>query len=87
MGRVIGRPFAKGNTGRPVGSKNKNSKMVKEVFAEVFNELQNDPKAKLIEWAKREPTEFYRLAAKLIPVQLTQDENENPITIIGVKII
>lgn len=64
--------------GRRIGSVNKNTKLVKDVFATVFNDLQTDPKAKLKAWAKKNPTEFYKLASKLIPIQLAGDP-ENPL--------
>lgn len=66
-----GKPFSAGNAGKPKGAQNKTTRLVKEVFAAVFDELQSDKKANLKAWAKENPTEFYRLAAKLIPVQLT----------------
>lgn len=70
--------FEKGNPGKPKGAVTKATKLVKEVFADVFTELQNDEKAKLLEWAKKNPTEFYKLASKLIPIQLSGD-SENPL--------
>lgn len=69
--RVIGIPFKPGNTGRPPGIQNKLSRTVKETVLAVFNELQDDPDANLTSWAKSEPTEFYRIASKLIPTELT----------------
>ena len=63
--------FEKGKSGnsegRPKGSVNKLTKTVKERVLEVFNELQEDSEANLLSWAKTEPTEFYKIAAKLIP--------------------
>lgn len=70
--------FGEGNTGKPKGAVNKTTKLVKEVFAEVFSELQLDPEAKLSAWGKKNPTEFYKLASKLIPIQLAGDP-ENPL--------
>jgi hypothetical protein len=49
----------------------KELKLVKDVFAETFMDLQYMDKFSLKTWAMSNPTEFYRLAAKLIPVQLT----------------
>ena len=49
----------------------KEHKLVKDVFAETFMDLQYLDKFSLKTWAMENPTEFYRLAAKLIPVQLT----------------
>jgi len=70
--------FQTGNPGKPKGAVTKSTKLVKEVFADVFSELQNDKDAKLFEWAKKNPTEFYKLASKLIPIQLSGDK-DNPL--------
>jgi hypothetical protein len=56
--------------GRVAGSINKLTKTVKERVLEVFNELQDDPTANMLSWAKEEPTEFYKIAAKLIPADI-----------------
>lgn len=74
-----GKPFPKGNSGRIKGTPNKLTRTVKETVLSVFNELQADPKAKLIAWAKDEPTEFYKIAAKLIPTELTGAIDNNVI--------
>ena len=65
--------FKKGNSGKPKGSQNKLTKTVKEAFEIAFNELQSDKKANLAMWAKENTTDFYRLAAKLIPTSLNAD--------------
>lgn len=75
-----GKPFEQGNTGRPKGATNKTTRTVKEVFAKVFDELQDDPKANLKVWAKNNKTEFYKLSSKLLPIQLAGDP-ENPIPV------
>lgn len=69
---MIGKPFKKGNKGKPKGAVNKTNRLVKEVVSEVFNDLQKDANAKynLKNWAKANPKEFYIIAAKLIPVQM-----------------
>ena len=77
--------FEQGNPGRPKGATNKTTRIVKDVFADVFNELQTDAyakkkKADLKTWAKNNPTEFYKLAAKLIPIQIGGDP-ENPVPV------
>lgn len=51
--------------GRKRGSLNKTTVSVKQVFEEAFDGL-GGTKA-LVKWAKDEPTEFYKLYAKLIP--------------------
>ena len=55
----------------PSRGQGKLNRTVKETVLAVFNQLQSDPKARLITWAKAEPTEFYKIAAKLIPTELT----------------
>mgnify|MGYP003402832662 CR=1 FL=1 len=78
-------PFEKGHNkavGRPTGSQNKLTKTVKERVLEVFNELQEDPKANLLSWAKDEPTEFYKIAAKLIPSDINAKIEGKVITVV-----
>lgn len=69
--RVIGRPFEPGNAGRPKGTTNHLTKTVKETVLAVFNEIQEDPDAKLLAFAKKYPRDFYQIAAKLIPTEIT----------------
>ena len=57
--------------GRAKGTPNKITRTVRETVLSVFTDLQSDPKANLMAWAKKEPTEFYRIASKLIPTELT----------------
>lgn len=59
------------SSGRKPGSPNKLTRTVREVFLEVFNELQNDPNANLVAFAKKYPRDFYPLASKLIPTEIT----------------
>jgi hypothetical protein len=63
--------FKKGEGGRKPGSLNRLTRTVKECVLEAFNELQNDPQNKLIAFAKKNPKEFYQIAARLIPTELT----------------
>ena len=62
--------FVKGNKMGELRGPNKLTKTVKERVMATFEELQEDPKANLTAWAKQEPTEFYKIAAKLIPTEL-----------------
>jgi hypothetical protein len=62
--------FEKGNPGKPKGAKNKLTISVKETVMAAFEDLQNDPKANIVTWGKENPTEFYKIAAKLIPTEL-----------------
>lgn len=45
--------------------------LVKDVFAGVFSDLQHIDAFSLKVWAMRNPTAFYTLAAKLIPIQVS----------------
>lgn len=65
--------YVKGEGGRPKGAKNKLTRTVRDVVLETFNDLQNDPQANISTWAKKNPTEFYRIAAKLIPTSLSAE--------------
>jgi hypothetical protein len=64
--------MAKGSKtgGRKAGTPNKLTRTVKEAFEEAFNALQEQPGVKLGEWGKANPTEFYKLAARLIPAEI-----------------
>ncbi len=65
--------FTKGTSGnpngKPRGSVNKLNKAIKIAILDTFNELQDDPKNNLLAWAKKNPGEFYKIAAKLIPTE------------------
>lgn len=63
--------FKPGNPGKQPGTLSKLNRTVKETVLAVFNDLQEDPQVSLAAWAKNEPTEFYRIAAKLIPTEIT----------------
>lgn len=68
--------FEKGNAGKPKGAVNKNSKLIKEVFAEAFYALQSGSNS-LEKWGDENPTEFYKLAVRLIPNQMELTANVN----------
>lgn len=68
--------FQKGHEGsKPVGAVHKTTKLIKEVFAEAFYALQDDPKVNLIAWAKDNPNEFYKLGIRLVPTQVQLNAN------------
>ncbi len=56
--------------GRTIGTPNKLTATVKEAFEVAFAQLQGHPTANLSTWAGDNPTEFYKLASKLIPAQV-----------------
>ncbi len=63
--------------GRSKGTPNKITASVKDVFSNVFTELQSDETndCSLKKWAQKNPTEFYKIIAKLIPFDVTTDGN------------
>lgn len=62
--------FQKGNKAAAKRGPNKITKTVKETVLAVFNEIQDDPKVKLLAFAKQYPRDFYAIAAKLIPTEV-----------------
>jgi len=68
----MGRLFEKGNPGKPKGAITKSTKLVKDVFADAFTELQKDKAVNLIAWGKENPTEFYKIVSRLIPMQVDE---------------
>lgn len=56
--------------GRKAGTPNKLTKTVKEAFEQAFNVMQGEPGVNLGEWGKANPTEFYKLSARLIPSEV-----------------
>lgn len=59
------------STGRPPGVKNKLTSTVKETVLSVFQDIQKDPKINLKAFATKHPRDFYQIAAKLIPTEIT----------------
>lgn len=80
-----GKQFEKGNPGRPLGTPNKITKTIREVVLETFNKLQDNPKANLLTWAEAEPTEFYKIASKLIPMEIHATVNRKRIVVLTPK--
>ena len=70
-------PQTKGRTGNPngrtKGSLNKISKTFKEILNEALLKIQNDPENNILQWAKKNPTEFYKLVSKLLPLQVESE--------------
>lgn len=56
--------------GRKAGTPNKLTKTVKEAFELAFQTMQEEPGVKLMDWGKANPTDFYKLAARLIPTEI-----------------
>ena len=58
---------------------------MKAAIQSVYDRLQEksgDPHGHFLAWAEEQPTEFYKLASKLLPIQLSGDENGGPLQVI-----
>lgn len=77
MGATGNRPPNAGK-GRPKGVPNKATASIKAAFLEAFEKRGGVPA--LVAWAAEEPTEFYKLAARLIPTEMA-GPNGGPLTI------
>ena len=59
--------------GRPKGSRNRNTLVMKDAMSAVYNDLQAETGSEhghFLSWAKDNPDDFYRLCARLLPLQL-----------------
>ena len=61
--------------GRTKGTPNKTTTAVKEALNLAFEGVGGVPQ--LQEWAKENPTEFYKLWVKMLPQQVDMDANVN----------
>jgi hypothetical protein len=59
--------------GRRKGTPNKATASVKAAFVEAFDELGGV--AALVRWAKKNPTEFYKLCGRLLPQQFKAEHS------------
>jgi len=59
--------------GRAKGTPNTATRTVREHLTQAFELLQQDEAANLLSWATLNPTEFYKLPARLIPIQIGSD--------------
>ncbi len=69
---------------RQKGTPNRVTRAIREHFAEAFELLQEDKTVNLVSRAKTNPTEFYRLASKLIPLQLETETQQATQSIIKI---
>ena len=78
------KPGQSGNpAGRPVGIKDRRTLAVKEAFQAAFDDLQADENVSLPKWARENPTDFYKLASKLIPAELNAHLTGNLTALLG----
>ena len=57
--------------GREKGSLNVTSRSMKETVISTLEWLQGQPRSNMRAWANENPTQFYQIAAKLIPTEIT----------------
>lgn len=74
----IGVKGGKPGPGRPRGCCNKSTLAMRDAIAAVFEDLQKEHGGKgryphFRAWAKATPTEYYKMAVRLLPVQLETD--------------
>jgi len=65
--------------GRVAGTPNKATASIKAAMLSVYEGLQakhENPHGHFLEWAESNPTEFYKLASKLLPLQVTGEDGE-----------
>ena len=67
MANTTGKKFG----GRKKGTPNKNSLTVKESLKNVYERLGGDDS--MLEWAKKNPDEFYRHWIKMLPTEVRND--------------
>lgn len=60
---------------------------MKETVAQTLEWLQTQPRCNMREWALENPTEFYRIASKLIPTELVGKDGNDLIPIGKVVIV
>lgn len=78
MGAAKGYRPPNAGKGRTKGVPNKITRSAREAFQLAFAAIQEGP-SKLEDWAKANPTEFYKLYARLIPVEHTGEGGTGPI--------
>jgi len=79
-GRGKGRPFKRGNSGRPKGAKDKISKNTKDNFEAVFKKLGGIDG--FYGWAKKNSHTqgaFYQMYSKMLPSNIDVEHRENVI--------
>ena len=65
-----------GKKSKRTGVQNVHTVAFKDLIMNAYLALEKDPKYGIVKWAKENQTEFYKIASKLIPVQVTANVNE-----------
>lgn len=78
--------------GREKGTPNKSTAAIREAMLSVFAELQAETgkgdHGHMLEWARGNATDFYKLSSKLLPLQVTGEDGGPVVTrieLVGVK--
>lgn len=71
--------------GRPKGATNKVTRAFREALVTVYNGMGGD--AALLTWARRNKTDFYKICARLIPVEKSPEGGEGEGTVERVVIV
>jgi hypothetical protein len=68
--------------GRQPGSLNKLTRSFNELLHITIDEMESDPKTAFLTWAYANQTEFWKIAAKLIPIKVDASMERKVITVI-----
>jgi hypothetical protein len=63
----------KAGPGRPKGVANKANRMFMEALSDAVEAMQNSKDHNLFAWGKKHPTEFWKIASKLLPTSIQAD--------------
>lgn len=71
--------FGPGNKGRPKGAKGKLTTVFKEAVMIAYQGIGGD--TAFTSWAEKNPTEFYKIASRLIPQEVAVQGQMRPLVI------
>lgn len=77
--------FQPGNGGRPKGAKNRLTISVKDAVLDAFNKMQESEEHNIVTWGKANPTDFYKIASKLIPTDVQAEINHKGTVNLNIK--
>lgn len=69
------------NAGRPKGVPNTVTEEMRKAWTDSFLAFQDGGAASLMEWGRANPGDFYKLAMRLIPMQVQTDVTSNGETV------
>lgn len=79
--------FEKGHIkkgGKKKGTPNKLTSSFKELVRSTYEQMEEEGKG-MLQWAQENPTEFYKIASKLIPTELQHSGDMN-VNVTGMEI-